>query len=165
VIARPSRRLQTLQRVLAIRGEPVKEVLRVEEHPQALRFEVAHRVGDHRQVLLGGGLQDVTHVPVVRLAHDGDDASASVHEGAKVGVRVRGGAGMTGRPEGGQLRVSQGQRAGPHEELGVLGVGARPAPLDVVDAHFVQHAGDLELVLNGEGDALHLSAVAEGSVV
>ena len=53
----------------------------------------------------------------------------------------------------------------PPEELGVLGVGAGPAALDVVHAEPVEGAGDLHLVLHREREPLALGAVAEGGVV
>ena len=54
--------------------------------------------------------------------------------------------------------------ARPGEELDVLGVGARPAALDEVDAEDVELLGDAQLVLDGGGDAFDLEAVAERRV-
>ena len=51
------------------------------------------------------------------------------------------------------------------EELGVLGVGARPAALDVAHAELVEVAGDRQLVGDGEVEPLLLGAVAQGGVV
>src|SRR5262249_12921903 len=51
------------------------------------------------------------------------------------------------------------------EILEVLGVGQRIAALDEVDAYLIQPAGEEELVLQREVDALALAAVAEGGVV
>ena len=45
------------------------------------------------------------------------------------------------------------------EELRVLGIGARPAALDVVDAQLVQLPGDMQLVHHREGNAFALGAV------
>src|SRR5207248_6451301 len=50
------------------------------------------------------------------------------------------------------------------EELVVLGVGARPPALDVVDAQPVELLGDAQLVVDREGDALELAPVAKGGV-
>ena len=57
------------------------------------------------------------------------------------------------------------QRLCQMEELGVLGVGPGPAPLDEVDAQFVQLPGNLEFVLDGERNALLLRAVPQRGVV
>ena len=54
--------------------------------------------------------------------------------------------------------------ARPGEELDVLGVGARPAALDEVDAEDVELLGDAQLVLDGGGDAFDLEAVAKRGV-
>jgi len=55
-------------------------------------------------------------------------------------------------------------RPRPGEELDVLGVGAGPAALDVVDAEVVELGGDAQLVLDRRRDALDLQAVAQGGV-
>ena len=53
---------------------------------------------------------------------------------------------------------------GAGEELGVPGVGARPAALDEAHAEVVQVPGDGQLVRDGEVDALALRAVAQRGV-
>ena len=69
-------------------------------------------------------------------------------------------------PNAASLRVPQVELvAGPAEELGVLGVGARPAALDVADAEVVELPRDVQLVGDGEVEALLLGAVAQGGVV
>ena len=68
-------------------------------------------------------------------------------------------------PKAAILAFWKSQRASGGEELGVLGIGAGPAAFDVVDAQLVELLRDLQLVLDGEGDALHLGAVAERRVV
>src|SRR3954468_20920541 len=65
--------------------------------------------------------------------------------------------------EGGGVELELG--AGPPEELVVLGVGARPPALDPVHAEPVELLGDAELVVDGEGDALELTPVAQRRVV
>ena len=54
---------------------------------------------------------------------------------------------------------------GAGEELGVLGVGARPTALDEADAQLVELARDGELVGDREVETLLLRAVAQGGVV
>ena len=50
------------------------------------------------------------------------------------------------------------------EQLSVGRVGARIAALDIVDAEIVQHAGDRQLVVQREIDAVGLRAVAQRGV-
>ena len=50
------------------------------------------------------------------------------------------------------------------EEGGVGRVGAGIAALDIVDAELVEHAGDRDLVLEREVDAVRLRAVAQRRV-
>src|SRR3989304_4362238 len=58
-----------------------------------------------------------------------------------------------------------GARGGGCEEFDVLGVGARPAALDVGHAVLVEHACDADLVGQRQRDVLALGAVAKGRVV
>ena len=50
------------------------------------------------------------------------------------------------------------------EEFGVGRIGAGIAALDIVDAEFVEHAGDQLLVMQREIDAVGLRAVAQRGV-
>ena len=75
-------------------------------------------------------------------------------------------AGPAGRAEGRELGVPQvqlGRR--PAEELGVLGVRARPAALDVADPEPVELPRDRQLVGDREVEPLLLGAVAQRGVV
>ena len=72
---------------------------------------------------------------------------------------------VPGRAERGQLGRLPAHLPGRREELDVLGVGARPAALDVGHAVLVEHPGDAQLVGEREGDVLALRAVAQGRVV
>src|SRR5207342_339508 len=75
-------------------------------------------------------------------------------------------AGPPGGAERGEARVPQVELlAGTREELGVLGVRARPATLDVADTELVELARDGQLVGDGEVEPLLLSAVAQRGVV
>ena len=51
------------------------------------------------------------------------------------------------------------------EEAGVLGIGARPSPLDIVKSHLVKAPGDAQLLLGGEVDVFSLRTVPQGCVV
>jgi hypothetical protein len=127
-------------------------------------LEVGDRIGDHPDVLFERGRQDPLDVQPPALAEDGDYRRVCLQESLERLVRGDR-VGPAGGAEGGQLRVGESEVAGPSEELGVLGVGAGPAALDVIDAELVELAGDPELVLEGEGDALALRAVTQGGVV
>ena len=72
---------------------------------------------------------------------------------------------MAGRPERGELRGLPAHRPRGREELDVLGVGARPAALDVGHPVLVEHPRDAQLVGERERDVLALRAVAQGRVV
>ena len=72
---------------------------------------------------------------------------AGVEQGLHADVVLRQHAAAAGHAEGADLGVPQLQLAGPAEELGVLVVGERIAPLDVVEAQLIEPAGDQQLVL------------------
>jgi hypothetical protein len=164
--ARVVRRAQHLECVVAVVAVAVEEVLGVEEHPLALVAQVRDGVADHRQVLLQRGAQCQLHVPVVRLGDQRHDAGTAVPQGRDQWVVGRRDPGPSRRTEGGQRRVAQLQLlTGPPEELGVLGVGARPTALDVADTEPVQLPGDVQLVRDREVETLLLRAVAQGGVV
>ena len=68
-------------------------------------------------------------------------------------------------PKAATRACSQRQLADFLEILEVLGIGQRIAALDEIDAQLVEPLGDVQLVLQGEVDALALAAVAQGGVV
>ena len=145
------RSLQHPQAELAVVAVAVEEVLGVEEHPLARRHQELHRVGHHGHPLVEGGLQRLGDVIVPALA---DDAYRRGSRRGQVGqhlVRVHLAPGPAGGSERHQLADLQVElRAGPGEELVVLGVGARPAPLDERDSEEVELLGDAQLVVDGE---------------
>ena len=160
------RRAQHLEGVVTVGAVAVEEVLGVEEDMLSLGDEVGDGVVDHRQVLGQGRPQGELDVARVRLGHQRDDRGAAVTQGGDQGVVLSPYAGPPGRPEGREPRVVQVELvAGPREELGVLGVGARPATLDEPDPQLVELARDGQLVGHGEVEPLLLRAVAQRGVV
>src|SRR4030095_3049228 len=73
----------------------------------------------------------------------------------------RGAAGSARHAEGGEGGVELALLA---EQLGVGRIGARIAAFHVIDAEIVKQAGDRELVVEGEVDAVRLRAVAQRGV-
>jgi hypothetical protein len=120
----------------------VEEVLRVEHDLSPVLFEERDRVGDHRQVLLQCRPQHGLDVEIPGLGDEGDRRRLCCDQLLQVAVVSSARAG-----EGGQPRVLERLLPQGGEELLVLGVRARPAALDVVDAELVQAAGDVQLVL------------------
>ena len=104
-------------------------------------------------------------MPGMGLGDQGDDAGPAVPQGRD--QRVVGGvdARPPGRAEGRELRVLEVELDRPAEELGVLGVGARPAALDIAHAQTVQLPRDRQLVRDRRVEPLLLHAVAQGGVV
>src|SRR5690606_35722967 len=100
----------------------------------------------HREVLLESRAEGQLHVPVVTLGDKGHDRRAGFAQCCDQGVVGRLHACPAGRAERGELRVPQVELcSSAPEELGVLGVGSRPASLDEADAQVVQVARDSEL--------------------
>ena len=102
----------------------------------------------------------------VALGHERDDGGARLEQREHLRVLRRQRAGAPRGAERGERGVAQRQLAAcPGEELGVLGVGARPPALDVADPELVEVGGDGELVGDGEVQALLLRTIAQGGVV
>ena len=161
------RRPQHLERVVAVVAVAVEEVLGVEEHPLPLRAQVADGVADHREVLLERGAQRQLDVPVVGLGDQRDDRRRRCRAARRpAGRRRPGRPARRVAPKAASVacRRSSSSR-GAAEELGVLGVRARPAALDVADAEPVELARDRQLVGDGEVEPLLLGAVAQRRVV
>ncbi len=151
-----------------VRVEPVavEVVLGVEEDGAAGADEVAHRAADHGEVLGEGGVQGAFHVAGVALADQGDHGRLGDEQGADLGVVGDGDAGAAGGAEGREAGVAEAEfGTGPVEELGVAGDGAGPAALDVVHADGVQETGHGQFLVDREGHALLLAAVAQRGVV
>ena len=65
--------LQRLQCVVRIGPVAIEEMLGIVHHLAALTFAIGHAVADHVQVFVERGADDVQHVEVPSLAHDGDN--------------------------------------------------------------------------------------------
>src|SRR5713101_7293723 len=154
-----------LERVLAVLLEAVEEVLGVVDNLLEVLEEVGDRVPDHVDVLVERRPEGVRHVEVPRLAEDGDDRGARLDERLDVAVLLRPHSRTARRAEGGDLGGLEDSVLNALEEAEVLGVRARPAALDIVDAEGVQALGYADLVLHGEGHALALRPVAQRGVV
>ena len=109
--------------------------------------------------------EDLRDVEQPRLAEDRHDRRLGGDQLAQ--VRVVGGpvGPVAGRAERGELGGLPAHRPGGREELDVLGVGARPAALDVGHPVLVEHARDAQLVGERQRDVLALGPVAQGRVV
>ncbi len=161
----PGRGGQRLERVLPIPREPVEEVLGVEHDLLPQRLEVPHAVGDHAQVFRPAGLQHPLDVEGRALPDQRHHRGVRLDQRPDVGIVLAAEAGAAGASEGGHPGPSETGLPHPAEELRVLGIRARPAPLDIGDAQIGHGAGDLELVLEGESHPLPLDPVTQGGVV
>src|SRR6266446_2403846 len=163
--ARVGRGAHARERVVAVGGETVEEVLGVEDDLVGPLAQVGDGVVDDLQVLRERDAQVLAHVEVPGLADDGDHRRLGAE--TEIEVTVVGGlhARPAGRAEGGHLRVLQTEALDGAEELLVARVRARPAALDVTDAEVVEPLGNAQLVLEREGDVLGLRPVAQRRVV
>ena len=143
----------------------VEEVLGVVHQFLALLLQIAHRVGDHRHVFVERGAQDFEHLIVPALAENGDGGGARLEQRPHIGILGDGRADLARRAESNQARMGQLEVCGAREELQVLRVRTGIARFDVGDTQRVEPLDDLELVLDGIGNSLRLSAVAQGRVV
>jgi hypothetical protein len=87
-------------------------------------------------------------VSAIMARFSGSDRRPGLDERLHVGVGGGGPAGAARHAEGGQPAVLEGDVLHAAEEAQVLGIGAGPAPLDVVHAEGVQARGQPDLVLH-----------------
>jgi hypothetical protein len=158
-------RAQAGQRVAAVVAEAVEEVLGVVDHALALGDEERDRLGDHRQVLVARDAHDLLEVQPPRLADDRADGREGLGQRAQRRVLLGRHVAPARHPEGGDLGVGEALAGQQLEELEVLGVRAREAGLDEVDAELVQTVGDADLLAGRQRHPLPLHAVAQGRVV
>lgn len=125
---------QGLERVGAVDGIPVEEVLGIDEDAAPLPTQERHGVADHREVLVAGRAQRTLDVPDVGLRDEGDDRCTAVEQCSHERVGRGGAPGAPGRTERRERRVLEVEvGGGPGEELGVLRV--RPGPATFDEAH------------------------------
>ena len=140
-------------------------MLGVEEDGLAELAEVADGVGDHGEVFLVAGLENALDLVLAGLADKGHAGGLGGDHALDVGVGLAGESGAAGAAEGADPGLRECYVLEALEVGGVAGVGAGEAALDPLDAKLVELLGDAHLIGDGEGDALHLGAVAEGGVV
>src|SRR5256884_9904806 len=83
----------------------------------------------------------------------------------EIGIVLAAAVGPPGHSEGRDLRMPEGFFADPAEKLRVLGVRARPAAFEVVDAQLVQPVRDFQFVVDRKRQALALRAIPQCRVV
>jgi len=140
-------------------------MLRVKEHGLARLTEEPHRIGNHVEIFLQGGVQHLPHMKIPGFSENGDVLTTDI------GQHVQPGVGVCLRPhaargaKGHQFCVFQ--RLGAHSliEFCILGIAGGVACLDEVHSHLVQALNHLLLVLKREGYRLPLRAVAQRRIV
>ncbi len=152
--------------VILVGGGAVEEVLGVVEDGATEAFKISDGVGDHVEVFLEGDAKHFGGVQIPGFADDDDVLGFGVAEGVEAHVVLRFDAFAAGHAEGDEFGVLEFEGGfGFVKKSGVLWIGQRVAAFDEIDAEFIEFAGDEEFVLDGEGDAFALGAVAEGGVV
>ena len=113
----------------------VEEVLGVVHHFFAVSPQVGYGLGNQLQVFLFGDAERAGGVQVPALAEDRDHGRTGGDQRLHVAIFFHGMTGEAGGAERGELRVLEVQFGwGAGEEVLVLGIRARPAAFDVVDA-------------------------------
>ena len=154
-------RLGAGERILRIGLVAVEEMLAVEQHFPALRGGGAYAVADRGEIVLERRLQRDAHMIVGRLRDEADRVGVGGEETGKPRVVGNRAAGPPRHAEG---REGRAQRPLGAEQFGVGRVRAGIAALDVIDAEIVEQAGDRQLVMQREVDAVGLRAVAQRGV-
>src|SRR5262249_16126395 len=139
----------------------VEEMLAVEQHLAAPALRCMYAVADRGEIFLWRGLERHPHVIVPRLGDEADGTGRGFEQRGEAGI-VRGRA---ARPP----RHAEGSEGGRElallrKKFGVDRIGTGVAALDIVDAEFIEHGGDRELVAEREIDAVGLRAIAQRGV-
>ena len=151
--------------IVRIGAIPIKEVLSVEKHFKAMALEIGNGLADHCQVVFQSRVKYSGDVMVPCLAHNADGAGAGADECLYTGIVLdtrRLVPRAAKRRNRDVLPLDVLRQA---EEFLVLGIRTRVTALDVVDAEFIQAAGNLELVRGGEREPFGLRAVAQRRIV
>ena len=146
-------------------AEAVEEVLGVVDDALARPAQERDGVGDEREVLVAPDADDLLQVQPPGLADERAHGREARRQRAQPRVLLRGEVAPARHAEGGDLGLLEPLGGQELEELEVLGVRAREAGLDEVDAQGVQAPGDAHLLGGRERHALPLHAVAQGGVV
>ena len=140
------RRLHGFQRIRRIFPVAVEKVLGVIEHLAALRLEVTHGVGDHREVFLERDLEDLGDMQRPRLADDRHRGRLRIEEHLHLRIVFDPHLAAARHAECGDLRVLPSALRRLLEECGVLRIRPRPAALDVMHAERVELLRDADLI-------------------
>ena len=136
------RGFERAQGVLGIGGVAVEEMLGVVDHFLAVVDEELHGLGNELQVLVERDAQRAGHVQVPSLAENRHGRCTGLDQRPHVAVFLHGVAGEARGTERDEARVLEFEARGRGEELAILGVGAGPSTLDVVDAELVELLGN-----------------------
>lgn len=137
--------------------EAIEKMLGIEEDPALMLDKEGDRLAHHCQCLLERGPERMHHMVVPGLGHDADIVDTTLDQGLQVWIASNVGISPTGRAKGNEscgMQVELGCCT--REEGGILGVGTRPAALNVVHPEAVELTSNPELVINGKGDSLLL---------
>ena len=140
-------------------------MLRVVDHPFAPLPAEADRVADHGQVLLARGAGHLLEVKRPGLADERADGRERGHQLGQRRVGLGGQVTSARHAEGADLGVLELDVREQTKQLGLLGVRARKAGLDEMDAKTVERLDHANLLGCRERHALALHSVAERGVV
>ncbi len=134
--------IQGGQGIVAVGLEAVEEMFGIVEKMLHVRTQKAQRLLDDQQIVGQLDAEGVADMDVPGLAEDGDGRGLRRHQGLQVRVLVGRVGEKPGGAEGGDLGVLERVLPDFLEVFRVLGVGARPAALDKIDAQLVKLDGN-----------------------
>ena len=125
----------------------------------------SNSVGDHRHVFIRRCPKHFLDVQQPCLSINGNDGRLRLQQETHLVIISGGDILAAGRTERGQLRAPEFLAFGLVKKLDVLGIGPRPAALNVMDAERIKLRGNAQLIHHGKVDAFALTAVAQGRIV
>ena len=122
-------------------------MLGVEQHALALGVQEGDRLGDHREVLLGGDAHDLLDVQRRALADERADRHEGLRQDAQPLVLIGRSVAPARHAEGDDLADGEALALEQREQLELLRVRRGEARLDQMDAERVERVHDAQLLL------------------
>ena len=159
---RRMRRVNGGQGIIWVGLIAIKEMFCVKQRLAPCGHEMGDGGADIFKVLFKADPKRLGHMEIMGFAHQTNRSRARIHH-ARQNIIIRGRAACAfGHTKGRHGRARVRHR---FEKGTVRGVGAGPAPFDIIHTQIIEHRSNTQLVLGGELHPLGLLPVPQGGVI
>ena len=156
---------ECFQGILGVVLVAVEKMFGVVEDFAVVFFKMGHRIGDHRQVLLGSDIENLCDMQQPCLADDCDDRRLRLQKHAHLGIGLNRNAAATGATESGNACVFPSELSRLSKKGRIARIRSRPTTFDEIDPKRIQLLSHANLVEDGKRNPRALGAVAQRGVV